>query len=228
MKSLVLFLFVFSFDSWAMSWFRSEPQELQEIKIYGNYHPGGPEEIEDSERYYREHGRLEEGETLADIPRFAHKMKYLGKERFRTGRDWKPITYCYEKILDEDREKATVIDPNLRARMYDKEGNLLAEDTLRDGNPERKDPFLRSAVAYLPYLRNGDVILRIVRLEGDEEVILYEFLEIRSHETLKAHHWADRNSNIHIYGSGYKFYPKGARIRTSIDPTYRVPFSCYK
>ncbi|MDE0518995.1 MAG: hypothetical protein OXH36_05530 [Bdellovibrionales bacterium] len=206
MKSLILFLVVFSFNSLAMSWFEREPQEIQEIKIYGNYHPGGPEEIEDSERFYREHGRLEEGETLADIPGLVYD--YLGKERFRTGRNWKSIIYCYGEILDEDRELAPVIDPNLRARMYDQEGNLLAEDTLRDGKPELKDPFSRLTVTYLPYLRNGDVTIRIVRLEEDEEVLLYEFLEIRSHETLKAHNRTGWNSNIHLYGTGYKFYRK--------------------
>ena len=207
MKSLILFLVAFSFDSLAMSWFESKPRELQEIKFSGTYYPGGPEEIERTERYYREHGVLEEGETLADKPQLAHKLEYLGKERFRIGRNRRPIIYCYEKILDEDRESAPVFNPNLRARMYDREGNLLAEDTLRDRYPDR-DPFLRLTVAYLPYLNNGDVIIRIVRLEGDEEVLLYEQKgdSIHSHETLKLHHQADRNSNLHLYGAGYKFY----------------------
>ncbi len=228
MKSLILFLVVFSFDSWAMSWFEREPQELQEIKIYGDYHPGGPEEIEDTEQYWLKHGVLEEGDTLADSWQTAHFLEYLGKERFRTG--IKSMIFCYEKILDEHRETATVIDPNLRARMYDQEGNLLAEDTLRDReDPATRDPFLRLTVAYLPYLRNGDVTIRIVRLVEDEEVILHEKdISFYSHERLKAHHWADRNSIMHVYGTGYKFYPKGARIRTSANTIYRVPFSCYK
>ena len=223
MRSLILFLVVYSFDSWAMSWFEREPQELKEIKIYGKYYPGGPGEIERTERYYRRHGRLEEGETLADIPGLVYD--YLGKERFRYSR----MIFCYEKILDEHRETATVIDPNVRARMYDQEGNLLAEDILRDRKPERTDPFLRATVIYLPYLRNGDVTIRIVRLVEDEEVILHEKdISFYSHERLKAHHWADRNSIMHVYGTGYKFYPKGAAIRTSADTIYRVPFSCYK
>ena len=166
-----------------MSWVDSTPKELQEIKIYGDYYPGGPEEIEDSERYYRERGFLKEGETLADKPQTAPMLEYLGKERFRIGK--KSIIYCYEKILDEDRESAPVFDLNLRARMYDREGNLLAEDTLRDRDPTRRDPFLRLTVAYLPYLNNGDVIIRIVRLEGDEEVLVYEQDGVYSHEPLK-------------------------------------------
>ena len=198
MKSLILFLFVFSFDSLAISWFESKPQELQEIKFFGDYHPGGPEEIERSERYYRERGVLEEGETLADKPQLAHKLEYLGKERFR----YNSIIFCYGQILDEDRESAIIFDPNLRARMYDQEGNLLAEDTLRDRYPGL-DPFLKSTVAYLPYFNNGDVTIRIVRLEGEEEVILKELLDIFSHETLKEHD----QSNRHVYdGYGYKLY----------------------
>ncbi len=208
MKSLILILVVFSFDSLAMSWFPREPKELKEIKLSGSYYPGGQGEIERTERYYREHGRLKEGQTLADI-HLAHKLEYLGKERFRTGRDWKPIIYCYGEILDEDRETAPVIDPNLRARMYDQDGNLLAEDTLRDReDPATRDPFIRLTVAYLPYLKNGDVTIRIVRLKEEEEVILYEFLGVRSHENLKAHDRTGWNSNIHVYGSGYKLYKK--------------------
>ena len=200
MKSLILFLAVFSFDSLA----GSGVQGLQEIKIFGTYYAGGLEEIEDYEKYYRERGVLEEGETLADSPQTAHKLEYLGKERFRIAK--KPVIYCYEKILDEDREKALVFNPNLRARMYDREGNLLAEDILRDERPGR-DPFLRLTVAYLPYLNNGNVVIRIVRLEGEEEVLLDELPGIHSYETLKEHDQADRNSNLHIYGHGYKFYP---------------------
>ena len=201
MKSLILFLVVFSFDSLAVA----GSQELQEIKFSGTYYPGGPEEIERTERFYREDGVLEEGQTLADIPGLVYD--HLGKERFRIGRDRRPIIYCYGKILDEDRELAPVFNPNLRARMYDQEGNLLAEDTLRDGNPGR-DPFAIHTVAYLPYLKNGDVIIRIVRLEGKEEVLLYEQDGdgIHSHETLKAHDQTGWNSNLHLYGAGYKFY----------------------
>ena len=209
MKSLILFLVVFSFDSLAVS----GVQELQEIKIFGDYYAGDPKEIEDSERYYRERGFLEEGETLADKPQTAHMLENLGKERFRIGK--KSMIYCYEKILDldEDRESAPVFNPDLRARMYDKEGNLLAEDVLRDGNPGRS-PFAKHTVAYLPYLKNGDVIIRIVRLEGEKEVLLYERTGIYSHEILKEHDQSD----LHAYGYAYKFYPTNELIKI---PCYR-------
>ena len=133
MKIFILFLFVFSFDPLA----ESEVKELQEIKIYGDYHAEDPEEIKDIERYYFEEGVLEEGETLADKEELAFKLEYLGKERFRNSM----VVYCHEKILDIDRESAIVFNPNLRARMYDREENLLAEDVLRDGFPEEQGRF---------------------------------------------------------------------------------------
>ena len=201
MKSLILFLLVFSFDSLA----DSESQELQEIKFSGTYYTGGPKEIESYEKWWRAEGVLEEEETLADSWQTAHKLEYVGKERFNTR--GKSIIYCYEKILDEDREKALVFNPDLKARMYDREGNLLAEDILRDSYPDRRNPLRKHVVAYLPYLKNGDVIIRIIRLEGEEEVLLDELPGIHSHEILKGHDQADRNSNLHIYGHGYKFYP---------------------
>ena len=220
MKSLILFLIVFSFNFLAIS----GAQELQEIKIRGSYYPGGPEEIENVANFYRMIGTLKEEETLADSSQTAHKLEYLGKERFKINK--KSIIYCYEKILDEDRETAPVLDPNLRARMYDKEGNLLAEDTLRDKDPSRRDPFLRLTVVYLPYLNNGDVIIRIVRLKGEEEVLLYEReWGVYSHERLKEHD--ESYHALHGYGYAYKFYPKNQEIRLSDNTIYRVPFSCY-
>ena len=80
----------------------------------------------------------------------------------------------------------------------------MAEDTLRDReDPATRDPFLRLTVAYLPYLRNGDVTIRIVRLEGEEEVILYERDDgVYSHERLKRHDQSD----LHGYGYAYRFY----------------------
>ncbi|MDE0119395.1 MAG: hypothetical protein OXM55_05245 [Bdellovibrionales bacterium] len=68
------------------------------------------------------------------------------KERFTTNRF--NTVYCYEEILDEDREKAIVLNPNLRVRMYDREGNLLAGDALRDRGHGEHFPS-RSVVAYL-------------------------------------------------------------------------------
>ena len=161
-----------------------EPKELREIKVYGTYYSGDPKEIEDIEEYYRKRGVLKEGESLADIPYLAHKLVYLGKERLRIRS--RPVIYCYGRISDEDRESAVVFNTDLRARMYDREGNLLAEDVLRDRIPGRH-PFAKFTAAYLPYLKNGDVVLRFVRLEKGEEIVFYELKSLHSHEYLLEH-----------------------------------------
>ena len=222
MKSLILFFVFYSFNSLAMSWFIGEPRELLEMKIDGVYYPGGPEEIEYYEKLYREDGDIKDGETLADIPGIGYYN--YGKERFRMNP--KTGIFCYEKILDEDRETATVIDPNLRARIYDREGTLLAEDILRDReDPATRHPFIRLTVAYLPYLNNSDVILRIVRLKGEEEIVLYEIedMDFYAHELLK-----ERDIYGRFPGSyAHRFYAKGEGIRTSADTIYHFPFSCY-
>ena len=171
-----------------------KPKELREIRVSGTYYSGDPKEIKSIEEYYRERGTLKEGETLADIRQLAHKLEYLGKERFYTGSKGSFI-YCYGKITDKHRESAVVFNLDLRARMYDREGNLLAEDILRDRNPGRH-PFATFAVAYLPYLNNGDVILRFVRLKGDKEIVLYELKNLHSHEHLLEH---ERSKNPYGY-----------------------------
>ena len=156
-------------------------KELREIRVSGTYFSGDPKEIESSEKYWRKEGVLKEGETLADSWQTRHFLEYKGKERFKGS-----LMICYDKILDEDRESAVVFNLDLRARMYDKDGNLLAEDVLRDSHPGR-DPFQTFTVVYLPYLNNGDVILRFVRLEGDKEIVLDEWKGLRSHEYLMEH-----------------------------------------
>ena len=161
-----------------------ELKELREIKVYGTYYSGDLKEIEDIEEYYRKRGVLKEGESLADIPYLAHKLVYLGKERLRIRS--RPVIYCYGRISDEDRESAVVFNTDLRARMYDREGNLLAEDVLRDRIPGRH-PFAKFTAAYLPYFKNGDVVLRFVRLEKGEEIVFYELKSLHSHEYLLEH-----------------------------------------
>ena len=178
------------------SFFFNPTKELRETKVFGAYYSGDPKEIERSEEYYRERGTLKEGETLADSWQTAHKLEYLGKERFKTR--LRPLIYCYGEIMDEDRESAVVFNPDLRARMYDRKGNLLAEDVLRDSSPGL-DQFLKRTVAYLPYLKNGDVILRFIRLEKGEEIVLRELKGLHSHEYLLEN---ERSKNPY----GYRLY----------------------
>ena len=156
-------------------------RQLREIRVSGTYFSGDPKEIESTEEYYRKEGVLKEGETLADSRQTRHFLEYVGKERLDVR--YRRVTYCYGKISDENRESAVVFNLDLRARMYDGEGNLLAEDVLRDSRPGR-DRFLKFIVAYLPYLNDGDVAIRFVRLEGDKEIVLRELKGLPSYEDI--------------------------------------------
>ena len=208
MKSLILILVVYSFDSLAMSWLVREPKELKEIKLSGDYYPGNSEDKES-----------------------------FTTERFNT-------VYCYKEILDEDREKAIVLNPNLRMRMYDREGNLLAEDVLRDRGPGEHFPS-RSVVAYLPYLNNGDVSIRIVHLEGDREVLIHKELNkkpnivVFSKERLQTNHdlsqyLVEKDGSINIMSipvSMYRLYKDGINFQmmSNYNITIKgISLPCYR
>ncbi|MCY3830749.1 MAG: hypothetical protein OXF89_16605 [Rhodospirillaceae bacterium] len=209
--ALFVALLVLPVDSPAKSRQKGMLRELREIKFYGSYYAADPLEIKLTEEYYRKRGVIREGESLADSPQLKHKLEYLGKERFRTSR--RPLVYCYGKILDKDRKSAIVFDPDLRVRMYDRVGNLLAEDVLRDnGSPENRKSFLerrdnlRLTVAYLPYFRNGDVILRVVRLKGEKEIVLDELKGLNSLEDLQNQELRHKPYGWRLGSVGYRLY----------------------
>ena len=174
-------------------------KEIAEIFIYGHYTPKDPSRLERIKRSYIKRGWVKEGESFEE--KYSHFLDE-GDERFT----FSGGNYCYNKTKD----KKSVPHHNLilKARLYDKAGNLLEEDFLRLLSPERYDEEgkyteyylkrkydwrpkryqfpeelrdtpeegileLRSMLAYLPYNKAGYEI-RIVRLEGEKEVILFK------------------------------------------------------
>ena len=129
-----LILTFFSFNSHTqqniiqkIKWYFSQ-EELKEIIIRGSYTRESQEEIKKAEEEFRFRGALKEGESVKE--KFANLQ--LGKERYeRSGKQ-----FCYDKREEEIKEEDTVFNPNLRVRLYDKEGNILSEDFLRDEFPE--------------------------------------------------------------------------------------------
>ena len=196
------FLFVVFFLSCVSCLYTPPPivypdKELAEIYIYGHYTPKDPSRLENLKRKIIKEGRLKEGESFEE--RYSHYLD-AGDESFTSSGRF----YCYNKTKD----KKSVPHHNLilKARLYDKKGNLLEEDFLRLSSPERYDEKgkyteyylkrkydwrpkkyqfpeelrdtpedgileLRDMEAYLPYNKAGHEI-RIVRLEGEKEVIL--------------------------------------------------------
>ena len=130
-------------------------KELAEITIYGHYTPKNPKELENLKKklitnkrcdrksypYSRCESSLNKGETVEEAikDRYAH----VGQESFTLSGG----SYCYNKKKD----KKSVPHHNLilKARLYDKKGNLLEEDFLRLEFPEDYDEEGRYTEYYL-------------------------------------------------------------------------------
>ena len=172
-------------------------KDLKEIKVYGSYFAEDKKALEElkqelltnercdknditrrcvqpslpSERCYKSdrirrciQPSLYIGETLEEALR--NRFSGLGEEGFSYSQYRE---YCYNET--EEENKNPVFNKNLRARLYDREGNLLSEDFLRwDG---RSIPKSQSVISYLPYRDEGYKI-HVVRLKGKREVILYD------------------------------------------------------
>ena len=136
-------------------------KELEEIVVRGVYYPGGQRGIEALKRSFQE-GDLElrEGETIEE----AIKNRY--QDRLKEDFTHSGESYCYHKTINQE----PISNRNLRTRFYDKHGKVLAEDFLR--TDESDDELYQSVTSYLPYHNEGYEI-RVVRLEGTKEIVLY-------------------------------------------------------
>ena len=82
--------------------------------------------------------------------------------------------FCYDKV----KNKTPILDRSLRARLYDKAGNLLAEDFIRSFRPystdrepssARKMPYIQ---IYFPYHDNGSEF-RLVKIKNGRETTFF-------------------------------------------------------
>ena len=139
-------------------------KKLEEVVVSGVYAPGGEEAMEKLKKLFlEEEEELKAGETIEE----AIRNRYPGQleEHFTHS----GMMYCYRKTII----KAPVSNRNLKARLYNGDGEILAEDFLRFSSPDPADVSF-TVDAYLPYHDGGHEI-RIVRLEGTEEVVLHIF-----------------------------------------------------
>ena len=181
---------------------RSKPEfpdtELQQVIVRGSYYPADPEKVKEIERDYRKDGLLKEGETLKEeYPRqFARK---------RGRYDYTNTLYCYNEVKIEDRpncyyndnlkirfydkEGKMIAEDCLRLQYPEKydEAGRYSEKYLREENapndyalPKRpvtaEEGILegRAILTYISYNENSYAI-RIVRLEGEKEIIIKSF-----------------------------------------------------
>jgi len=156
---------------------------LEEIIIYGTYYPEDRKkrkelikELTEKEPCYENNLCLSSpvlysDETLEEA--LNGRFATWGKESFSYSESY----YCY----NETEDKGYRIRRNLKARLYNKEGELLSEGFLR----LRKDSHYNhySVSAYLPHHEEGDKIV-FVRLEGKKEKVFYEDEHFMSKEKL--------------------------------------------
>ena len=215
-------------------------KRLKQIIIIGEYYPEDPERVKEIERDYRKEGLLKDGEILREkypwtIDREKESFHYTYKK------------YCYNTVKIEDRSNCYYND-NLRVRIYDKEGKMIAEDCLRLGSPERYDEngkyskeYLkrlntssfgiprtqlvtaeegilesRSIIVYIPYDQSS-YATRIVRLEGEKEIILESFgggSSIKKSKLIELYY----THHISIYRGFGHDYDAESQCHTSLRP----------
>ena len=176
-------------------------KDLKEIKVYGRYYPEDKQALKELKQELLRNERCDKNDRTIRCPRPGLRSLYIGetleealRNRFsglgEEGFSYSPYReYCYNETEKED--KKPVFNKNLRARLYDKEGNLLSEDFLRwDG---RSIPESQSVISYLPYLNEG-YEFRVVRLKGKKEIVLKK-IEIYTQEELREiTHYVQNNS----------------------------------
>ena len=139
--------------------------KLKEIVIWGLHILEDHREIENIGEWYRVVGDPHRGELGSDDrPQFrVREERYGGSEKI----------FCFRESSEEEREKHTVFDPNMRVRLYDEADNVVSEDFMRSNayDFDEPGPYGRGVISYIPYRGEGHK-LKIVRLESEEEVVI--------------------------------------------------------
>ena len=158
---------------------------IKEIQFYTSYRPKPTEK--EKKRVIESYQNCV-NTTYKNNPEFCkhfslneHRLRFEGK------------SYCYE--IKKDKE--SLFKKNLKARLYDKEGNILAEDYLRcdrnlDGTETCDKQSTPSLNFYLPYSKKAYKI-QVVEIEDGKEIILNE-KQLLSYNELK-------NSKTYYKGS---------------------------
>ena len=140
-------------------------KSVQEIRFVGWYRPEPiAEEQKNLMLHYKEcikeAGKFEENPDI-----HCDRMVFRKKPRLR----FEAEQYCYES-----EHKTPVFNKNLKARLYDKEENVLAEDYLRclssDLCHTKSSPML---IFYLPYFEKADKV-QVIKIQGAKEILLNE------------------------------------------------------
>ena len=177
-------------------------RDMREIRVYGTYRPVDPERLDNFKEEVVKQGSLKPGEVFEE--KYEHLLDVLD-EKFVDAR----FNYCYENAPDNRKEP--VFNKNLRVRLYDMNENVIAEDYLRVRKyDEQENKYV--TISYLTYEKKGH-FFRVVRLEGEKEVMLWKPRE-RGYPFLSKAHLIRMSVsrsfpyNTHIFDSRYPYLPE--------------------
>ena len=181
---------------------RSKPEfpdtELKQVIVRSIYYPANPERVIKKEKILRRRGDLKEGETLKE--KYPEELNREKEKYIYTN-----TLYCYNEVKIEDRpncyyndnlkirfydkEGKVIAEDCLRLQYPEKydEAGRYSEEYLREKNaPDSfgipNEPLVaeegilegRAILTYISYNENSYAI-RIVRLEGEKEIIIKSF-----------------------------------------------------
>ena len=149
-------------------------------------------EIQFDVRYYPKHTEEEKRQIMIDYEdclfrnqgrKNLHEYCNI-KVRTENHIDFKIKSYCY----DTKQDKESIFNENLKARLYDKEGNILAEDYLRchrylDKTKTCHTYTQPSLNFYLPYFKKAFKV-QVIEIEGEKEIVLNE-KQLLSYDEIK-------------------------------------------
>lgn len=171
--------------------FRNKP--IKEIRFYLDYESKPSEEEKQQERFI-----ILYKNCLIDNAERKNPHKFCDIEvRQKDKIQFQRQSYCY----DIDKYKESVFKESLKAKLYDKAGNILDEDYIRCGRyldgvencDEKTHSYL---IFYLPYLKQAHKI-KIIKQETDQEITLNE-KELLSYQEIKESNNYFEWSNCHI------------------------------
>jgi len=141
-------------------------KDLEWVIIYGWYALESPERLQEAvDEHFQRGGRKGESREayLARNPWLLDR----GDEEFK----YSQIYYCYNERDRKDEIEASF--PYLKARLYDREGNVLEEDSL-SFDPKYAGEDYRGFSVHIPYHREGYRLKITKELKGKKEKLFMD------------------------------------------------------
>lgn len=153
-------------------------KDLEWVIIYGWYRTEDPERLKEAEEWYRQGGRTGKKLTKEEWESYLKRNPNIDESTEKI--HFSQVFYCYNKRNNDGDTLAAF--PYLKARLYDREGNILEEDFLRF-DPKYEDRSSWNFAVHIPYDKEG-YRLKTVKLKGKKEVKVFGNMIVLSKEEL--------------------------------------------